>query len=93
MSRNFSDFNFKEQPKQEKQSFSGPSEADLRSAYQEYSSLDPNALQARLASEIAQRKQDGTLDVEMLRSSVESIRAFLPYETYLNLKGLIENLK
>lgn len=94
MSKNFSDFEFvktqKDSAGNKKESVK---EEDLRKAYDEFSSLDENGLQEKLVKEISKRKEEGTLDVNMLLNSVESIKGFLPYETYMNLKQMIENMK
>lgn len=94
MSRNFSDFEFVKIPKEKVETKKeSVKEEDLRKAYDEFSLLDENGLQEKLVKEISKRKQEGTLDVNMLLNSVESIKGFLPYETYMNLKQMIENMK
>lgn len=97
MSKNFSDFKFEAKTHEFEAKTSKPesktNQNDLRKNYDELSRLDNDSLSRRLASEVAKRKQEGSFDANMLLSSVESVRAFLPPETYQNLKNLIENLK
>ena len=97
MSKNFSDFKFEPKTHKFEAKTSKPegniNQNDLRKSYDELSQLDNDSLSRRLASEVAKRKQEDSFDANMLLSSVESVRAFLPPETYQNLKNLIENLK
>ena len=97
MSKNFSDFKFEPKTHKFEAKTSKPegniNQNDLRKSYDELSQLDNDSLSRRLASEVEKRKQEGSFDANMLLSSVESVRAFLPPETYQNLKNLIENLK
>ncbi len=99
MSKNFSDFKFEQKQsfvqkeKETKQNNKTFSQDDLKKSYDEFSKLDNDSLSARLAQEVKKRKDEGSFDAEMLIRSVESVRAFLPDETYQNLKNLIENLK
>ena len=99
MSKNFLDFKFEQKQsfvqkeKETKQNNKTFSQDDLKKSYDEFSKLDNGSLSARLAQEVKKRKDEGSFDAEMLIRSVESVRAFLPDETYQNLKNLIENLK
>lgn len=99
MGKNFSDFHFEQSQKEKQyeekktQKKQDINENDLKRSFDEFSKLDNNELSARLAEEVKRRKDEGSFDANMLLSSVESVRAFLPHETYENLKKLIENLK
>lgn len=87
MSRNFADFEYKNEHKSQK------SEQDIKSRYNELKDLDRGSLQAKLNEEVAAQKANGTFNYELLQSSLESMRAFLPPENYQNLQRLLESIK
>lgn len=96
MGKNFSDFKCDAETKTEDFAYQNTQqthEKNLRQAYEDFSSLSPDELTKKLTDEVRKRKDEGSLDVEMLLSSVESIKMFLPMETYNNLKQLIENIR
>lgn len=66
---------------------------DVMKKYEELKSLNNNQLTAKLFEEVAKQKQEGTFDYNSLVQSVESIKNFVPSNTYQNLKGMLENLK
>lgn len=87
MSRNFADFECKTEHKSQK------SEQDIKSRYDELKDLDRDSLQAKLNEEVAAQKANGTFNYELLQSSLESMRAFLPPENYQNLQRLLQSIK
>ncbi len=99
MGKNFSDFQFdqKQYAKQNEdknvQREQKINEDEIKKSFDEFSKLNNNDLSARLAQEVKKRKDEGSFDADMLLSSVESVRAFLPPETYENLRNLIESLR
>lgn len=101
MSKNFADFNYqKPQPPKdkgsknnEKQPATNIDEQKIRQAYDNLKDLDSSALASKLAEEVGRQKADGSFDFDLLSQSVEVMRAFLPADTYQNLKKLLENLR
>lgn len=87
MGRNFADFEYKNEHKSQK------SEQDIKSRYDELKDLDRDSLQAKLNEEVAAQKANGTFNYELLQSSLESMRSFLPPEKFENLKRLLESIK
>lgn len=99
MSKNFSDFTFektksapKEKPKVNVNETSDQQEK-IKQAYDSLKGLDSSELAKKLAEEVGRQKSEGSFDYNLLSQSVESMRAFLPTETYQNLKNLLENLR
>ena len=96
MTKNFADFEYEDKSskqKKKKQKYENAKEEDLKRAYNELKDLDQNSLAARLAEEVKRQKESGTFNFELLSQSVESMRMFLPQESYLSLKNLLENIK
>lgn len=101
MSKNFADFNYqKPQPPKdkgsknnEKQPATNIDEQKIRQAYDNLKDLDSSALASKLAEEVGRQKADSSFDFDLLSQSVEAMRAFLPADTYQNLKKLLENLR
>lgn len=87
MSRNFADFECKTEYKSKK------CEQDVKARYDELKNLDRDSLQAKLNEEVADQKANGTFNYELLQSSLESMRSFLPPENYQNLQRLLESIK
>lgn len=99
MSKNFSDFTFektksspKEEPKVNVNETSDQQEK-IKQTYDSLKGLDSSELAKKLAEEVGRQKSEGSFDYNLLSQSVESMRAFLPTETYQNLKKLLENLR
>lgn len=96
MSKNFADFKAEKPQSNEtaKENTQKPSaEEELKKTYAELKDLDSNSLAARLSEEVKRQKNSGTFNYELLRQSVESMRMFLPQESYISLKNLLENIK
>ena len=100
MSKNFADFNYqKSQPPKDKgynnakQPATNIDEQKIMQAYDNLKDLDSSALASKLAEEVGRQKADGSFDFDLLSQSVEAMRAFLPADTYQNLKKLLENLR
>lgn len=87
MGRNFADFEYKSDRKSQK------GEKDINARYEELKNLDRDSLQAKLNEEVAAQKANGTFNYELLQSSLESMRTFLPSESYQNLQRLLESIK
>lgn len=68
-------------------------ETDVRKTYDELKDLNSDQLSERLFNEVAKQKQDGTFNYDMLSNSVDSIKGYLPEETYKNLKDILKTLK
>lgn len=67
--------------------------ADIMKTYEELKDMNGDQLSQRLFEEVASQKQNGTFDYDMLSSSVESIKAYLPQETYENIKRILRTLR
>ena len=96
MGLNFADFQPKEKEKkvaEEAREKQGADEEKIRGVYNELKDLDSSALNKKLQEEVAKQKSSGQFNYEMLSSSVESMRAFLPQETFNNLQNLLKDLK
>ncbi len=96
MGLNFADFQPKEKEKEsssEVRQQQSQEEEKIRQTYNELKDLDSNALNEKLREEVAKQKSSGQFNYDMLSSSVESMRSFLPQETYLNLQKLLKDLK
>lgn len=94
MSKNFADFKYtkpaKEQPKPK---ISQDEQEQIKKTYDALKDMDSDALAKRLAQEVGKQKSEGNFDYDMLKSSVESMKSFLPLQTYENLKKLLENIR
>ncbi len=96
MSKNFADFKAERPQSNEKKSAASSTnsaEQDLKKAYDELKDLDSKSLAARLSEEVKRQKNNGTFNYQMLLESVESMRMFMPQESYISLKNLLENIK
>lgn len=96
MGLNFADFKPKEKVKSEEKVTSqqtSKEEDKIRGVYNELKDLDSSALNKKLREEVANQKKSGQFDYNMLSSSVESMRSFLPEETYRNLQNLLKDIK
>lgn len=72
---------------------SGGQEEDIRKKYEELKDLSSDDLSKRLFEEVANAKRLGTFDYATLAHSIDNMRAFLPNETYENMKRLLETLR
>ena len=69
------------------------SQENIMREYEELKSMNNDQLTSRLFEEVAKQKRDGTFDFNALSQSVESLKNYIPEETYINLKKLLENLR
>ena len=90
MSKNFADF---ECGNRNKADTDISQQEKINQIYQQYKNMDSSSLAEALASTVAKQKADGTFDYNLLSQSVEAVRAYLPGQTYQNLKNLLENLR
>jgi len=68
-------------------------EEKVQTTYEELKNLSNDELTSRLYSEVAKQKSNGTFDYNMLNNSIESIKGYMPTETYENIKRMLESLK
>jgi len=68
-------------------------EEKVQATYEELKNLSNDELTSRLYNEVAKQKSNGTFDYNMLNNSVESIKGYIPTETYENIKRMLESLK
>lgn len=66
---------------------------DIKQTYEELKGLGEDELSQKLFEEVKKQKQEGTFDYEGLAKNLEMMKAFLPNETYLNMKNLLEKIK
>ena len=90
MSKNFADF---ECGHRNKADTDISQQEKINQIYQQYKNMDSSSLAEALASTVAKQKADGIFDYNLLNQSVEAVRAYLPEQTYQNLKNLLENLR
>ena len=90
MSKNFADF---ECGHRNKADTDISQQEKINQIYQQYKNMDSSSLAEALANTVAKQKADGTFDYNLLNQSVEAVRAYLPEQTYQNLKNLLENLR
>lgn len=93
MGKNFADFDYQSHEKFEKKSDTKFDEQEIKDRYEKLKDLDHDSLQAKLYEEVAMQKANGTFNYELLQSSLESMRTFLPSENYQNLKRLLESIR
>ncbi len=72
---------------------SKPSKKDINKAYDELKDLSSEELFDRLAKEIQSQKSNGSFDYDALKRSIETIKTYLPQQTYENMIRIIESLK
>ena len=65
----------------------------VQEAYDELKNCSQDELMARLVGEIQQQKNMGVFDYDLLRSSIEKIKVYLPKENYENMIKIIDGLK
>lgn len=66
---------------------------DFMNTYNELKDMSSDQLTQKLFQEVASQKASGKFDYDMLNNSVESIRSYLPPETYENIKRILTTLK
>ncbi len=86
MSKSFSDFEY-ENPHQENM------QDAVKQTYDELKDLDQTTLQQKLIEEVNKQKANNTFNFALLSSTVESMKPFMPQETYDGLKNLLERIK
>lgn len=66
---------------------------DIYREYDKIKNMSESQAQSKLMEEVFKQKQNGTFDFNALANQVESLKGYLPEKDYLNLKGMLENLK
>lgn len=66
---------------------------NLNKSYDELKDLSSDELFDRLAKEIQKQKTNGTFDYDGLKKSIDSIKIYLPNQTYENMLRIIKSLK
>ena len=65
----------------------------LKDKYAELKDLGYDELTEKLYEQVKEQKQNGTFNYAALCNGVERMKAFLPAETYQNMKSMLEKLK
>ena len=65
----------------------------VQDSFNELQGCSSDELMSRLVNEIQTQKNMGVFDYDLLRSSIEKIRAYLPKENYENMIKIIDGLK
>ncbi len=70
---------------------------DLKENYQkkheELNGMSRDELMKKLNNEILEQKRRGVFDKEKLEKSIEMIRGYLPEQTYLNIRKIVDELR
>ncbi len=66
---------------------------DIKETYEELKNLSNDELSQKLFAEVEKQKKDGSFDFESLKSNLELMKGFLPNETYVNMKNMLEKIK
>ncbi len=69
------------------------SEDDIKEAYDKYKNLSEDELLSTLFKEVDKQKQNGTFDLENLKSLVSSMSPMLTDEQLNNINNLLERLR
>lgn len=69
------------------------SEDDIKEAYDKYKDLSEDELLSTLFKEVDKQKQNGTFDLENLKSLVSSMSPMLTDEQLNNINNLLERLR
>lgn len=65
----------------------------LRQSYDDLKDLSHDELTERLYREVKKQKENGEFDINALQENVERLKMFIPQDTYMNMKNMIEKLK
>ncbi len=65
----------------------------IQETYDDLKDLSYDELTDRLYSEVKKQKENGEFDINALQENVERLKMFIPHETYMNMKNMIEKLK
>lgn len=68
-------------------------EESLKEKYDELKDLGYDELTEKLYEQVKEQKQNGTFNYSALCDGVERMKGFIPYETYQNMKNMLEKLK
>jgi len=66
---------------------------DIKETYEELKDLNSDELSQKLFEEVKKQKEEGVFDYEGLSANLELMKAFLPKNTYENMKNMLEKIK
>lgn len=65
----------------------------LQEEYDKLKDCDSDQLMQKLSSEVAKQKENGVFDADGLLQTIESMKWYLPKQTYENMIRIVESLK
>ena len=64
---------------------------DIIEKYNQLKDLPQEELSSKLFEEVARQKQAGTFNAAMLYQTIESMKSYMPQETYINMLSLLDS--
>ena len=88
----FSKFCSQESKNEQKEESKSTNEK-LKETYEDLKDLNEDELTLKLYEEVKRQKDNGAFNYSALLENVERLRAFIPNETYQNMKNMLEKIK
>lgn len=66
---------------------------DLMGQYEKLKDLPKDQLSQMLLEEVARQKREGVFDYQKLNEMLESMKAFIPPDSYENIKRILESFR